>query len=277
MASKDQRPKTRLGKSHPGRVKAITWTIVLLLFCGRRLRGVPVHRHHRSGSAGGARAPRRLHRQRADARRHQELPLHDSQGARRCPACASRAWRPMAGRWQRATWWWSSTASSQEQMVIMRSTNVQSVDGDIVQMKATQKMNDEQDAMSKMTVRVRAGARQARRQQGGSPLGDRRREEPDPGGRHRGRAAAGEGVINAHQVGNEADLGRLGQRKDKAIRDLATAQKYLEPDAASGADRRRGERAAELPRAGHLRRSRSRRSRKATTPGRAPRSWRSRT
>src|SRR5829696_4877867 len=30
MASKDQRPKTRLGKSHPGRVKAAVWTIVLL-------------------------------------------------------------------------------------------------------------------------------------------------------------------------------------------------------------------------------------------------------
>ena len=34
MPSKDQRPKTRLGKSHPGRVKAITWTIVLMLFAG---------------------------------------------------------------------------------------------------------------------------------------------------------------------------------------------------------------------------------------------------
>src|SRR3954462_2836896 len=30
----DQRPKTRLGKSHPGRVKAITWTAVLLLCAG---------------------------------------------------------------------------------------------------------------------------------------------------------------------------------------------------------------------------------------------------
>ena len=33
--------------------------------------------------------------------------------------------------------------------------------------------------------------------------------------------------INAHQVGNEADLGRIGQQKDKAVRDLATAQRYL--------------------------------------------------
>jgi hypothetical protein len=30
MASKDQRPKTRLGKSHPRRVKIITWAIGLL-------------------------------------------------------------------------------------------------------------------------------------------------------------------------------------------------------------------------------------------------------
>jgi len=33
--------------------------------------------------------------------------------------------------------------------------------------------------------------------------------------------------INAHQVGHEADLGRLNQSKDKAVRDLNTAQGYL--------------------------------------------------
>jgi multidrug resistance efflux pump len=33
--------------------------------------------------------------------------------------------------------------------------------------------------------------------------------------------------INAHQVGQQADLGRLNQRKDKAVRDLNTAQGYL--------------------------------------------------
>src|SRR4030081_1401663 len=33
MPSKDLKPKQRLGKSHPGRVKFITWTIGLLL-CG---------------------------------------------------------------------------------------------------------------------------------------------------------------------------------------------------------------------------------------------------
>src|ERR1044072_9483354 len=30
MASNDSKPKTRLGKSHPGRVKAAVWAIVLL-------------------------------------------------------------------------------------------------------------------------------------------------------------------------------------------------------------------------------------------------------
>ena len=33
MPSKDLKPKVRLGKSHPGRVKFITWTLGLLL-CG---------------------------------------------------------------------------------------------------------------------------------------------------------------------------------------------------------------------------------------------------
>ena len=63
--------------------------------------------------------------------------------------------------------------------------------------------------------------------------------------------------INAHQVGNEADLGRLGQRKDKAVRDLATGAEVPGHDAASGADRRHRQRAAELPLAGHVRRSRT--------------------
>ena len=36
MASKDQRPSTRLGKSNPRRVKIITWTIGLLA-CGSGL------------------------------------------------------------------------------------------------------------------------------------------------------------------------------------------------------------------------------------------------
>jgi len=34
-------------------------------------------------------------------------------------------------------------------------------------------------------------------------------------------------LINAHQVGHEADLSRLGQRKDKAVKDLDLASSYL--------------------------------------------------
>ena len=34
MASKDQRPSQRLGKSNPRRVKYITWTLVIGLFGG---------------------------------------------------------------------------------------------------------------------------------------------------------------------------------------------------------------------------------------------------
>ena len=84
--------------------------------------------------------------------------------------------------------------SQQDQNVISRTTNVRAADGDIMQTKATQKINDEADAMSKMSERVRSGALQAGRQQGGGAFGDRRREEPDSGGRVRRLAADGEGV-----------------------------------------------------------------------------------
>ena len=73
-----------------GRVKIITWTIGPGVVRRRRCRGVPLHGHHGSGSAGGARAPRRFHHQRADARRYQERPLHHPEGA----AGARSAHRP---------------------------------------------------------------------------------------------------------------------------------------------------------------------------------------
>jgi hypothetical protein len=83
--------------------------------------------------------------------------------------------------------------SQQDQNVISRTTNVRAVDGQITQMKATQKIDDEADAMSKMSSeydleRAKLDASKARSSR------DRRREEPDHGGCIRRRVADGEGL-----------------------------------------------------------------------------------
>jgi RND family efflux transporter MFP subunit len=94
-------------------------------------------------------------------------------------------------------------------------------------MKATQKMDDEADAMSKMTSEYtleRSKLDASKAEVLSAIEGEKNRIAV---GVSEGALQQVKASINAHQVGHDADLGRLGQRKDKAIRDLATAQKYL--------------------------------------------------
>src|SRR3954462_7389869 len=147
----DQRPKTRLGKSHPGRVKAITWTAVLLLcagggFAAYRYTGtteveVAVARARRADFVVSVRTRGDIKSARSTILKAPQVP-----GLRVTKLAANG--RPVA----KGDVVVEFDGVGQEQLLISRSTNVQAVDGDIVQLKATQKMNDEQDAMSKMTA-----------------------------------------------------------------------------------------------------------------------------
>jgi multidrug resistance efflux pump len=115
----------------------------------------------------------------------------------------------------------------QEQMVIQRSTNVQSAEGDITQMKATQKMDDEADAMSKMSSEYdleRSKLDASKAEVLSAIDGEKNRIQV---GVSEGTLQQVKATINAHQVGHEADLGRLGQRKDKAVKDRDLATTYL--------------------------------------------------
>jgi len=119
--------------------------------------------------------------------------------------------------------------SQQDQNVISRTTTVRAADGDIVQTKATQrKSTNEADAMSKMSGEVRSwsvpSSTPARRIVLSAIEGEKNRIQV---GVSEGSLQTVKASINAHQVGQQADLGRLNQRKDKAIRDLNTAQGYL--------------------------------------------------
>ena len=117
--------------------------------------------------------------------------------------------------------------SQQEQNVITRTTTVRAADGDIVQTKATQKMDDEADAMSKMSSEYdleRAKLDASKAEVLSAIEGEKNRIQV---GVSEGSLQQVKASINAHQVGHEADLSRLDQRKDKAVRDLNQAQGYL--------------------------------------------------
>ena len=226
MASKDLKPKKRLGGSHPGRVKAVVWAIILLggagggyaafKYSGTTEVEVPVTRVRRGDFILSVRTRGDIKSSKSTILKAPQVP------GLRITRLAPNG-RPVA----KGDVVVEFDGVSQEQMVIMRSTNVQAVDGNIVQMKATQKMNDEQDAMTKMTSEYsleRAKLDASKAEVLSAIEGEKNRIQV---GVTEGALQQVKAQINAHVVGQEADLGRVGQQKDKAVRDLATAQRYL--------------------------------------------------
>jgi HlyD family secretion protein len=226
MGSKDLKPKMRLGKSHPGRVKAFTWTFGLLIFGGAgyaayRYTGtteveVPVARVRRGDFVVSVRTRGDIKSARSTILKAPQVP-----GLRITRLAANG--RPVA----KGDVVVEFDGVGQEQLVISRTTQVQSVEGDIVQMKATQKMNDEQDAMTKMTAEYaleRAKLDASKAEVLSAIEGEKNRIQV---GVTEGSLQQVKASLNAHQVGNEADISRMNQRKDKSVRDLDTAKKYL--------------------------------------------------
>ncbi len=226
MPSKDQRPTTRLGKSNPRRVKIITWALALSL-CGGG--GYAAYRYTSTTEVEVAVARVRRAdfiisvRTRGDIKSARSTILKAPQvpGLRIVHLAEN-------GRFvHKGDVIVEFDPVQQEQNVIQRTNNVQSADGDITQMKATHKMDDEQDAMNKMTSEYSLE---------GAKLDASKAEvlSAIDGEKNRIQVGVAEGnlqqvkaSINAHQVGHEADLSRLGQRKDNAVKNLDLAKNYL--------------------------------------------------
>jgi HlyD family secretion protein len=226
MPSKDLRPKTRLGKSNPRRVKFITWTIGLLA-CGGGLYAAYHYTSSTEVEVATARARRSDFiisvRSRGDIKsaRSSILKAPPAPGLRIVHLANNGI--PV----KKGDVVVEFDAVSQEQNVISQTTTVQSDNGDIVQLKATQKMNDEADAMSKMQSEysVESAKLDASKAEVLSKVdGEKNRITVEVA---EGNLQQVKASINAHQVGNEADLVRLNQRLDKAQRDLDTATSYL--------------------------------------------------
>ena len=226
MASKDQRPSQRLGKSNPRRVKIITWIIGLAVCSGGVVAAykytgtteveVPVTRVRRGEFIISVRT-------RGDIKSARSVILKAPQVPGLRIVHLADSGRPV----KKGDVVVEFDGSQQDQNVISRTTNVRAADGDITQTKATQRIDNEADSMNKM-----AGEYDLER----SKLDASKAEvlSAIDGEKNRIQVGVSEGSlqtvkasINAHQVGQQADLSRLNQRKDKAIRDLNTAQGYL--------------------------------------------------
>lgn len=118
-------------------------------------------------------------------------------------------------------------AAQQEQTFLENNTRVRTVDSEIVQTKASHRMTDEADGMSKMTAEYnleRAKLEASKAEVLSQIEGAKNRIDV---GISEGELDQVRTVINAHKVAQEADLTRLTQRKDKTVRDTDRAKSYL--------------------------------------------------
>src|SRR5579871_1324384 len=226
MASKDVKPKQRLGQVHYRRRKIINWTIALLLGGGAVYAGyrytntttvdVPVARVRRADFIISVRTRGELASSKSIVLAAPQVPnlrlvklVQSGQMVRKGDLIAQ------------------FDAAQIENAIIKRTANVKSADRKIVEHKATEKMDDEADKMSRMSATY--SVETARLDASKAEVLDK-----ITGEKNQITVTVTEGalqrldaVINAHQAGHTADLTRLNQNKDKANRDLNQAEDYL--------------------------------------------------
>ena len=226
MASKDQRPSQRLGKSNPRRVKIITWILGLAL-CG----GGVVAAYKYTGTTEVEVAVARVRRgdfiisvrTRGDIKSARSLVMKAPQVPGLRIVKLAPAGRPV----KKGDVVVEFDGAQQDQNIISRTTSVRAADGNIVQVKATQKIDNEADAMNKMSSEYdleRSKLDASKAEVLSAIEGEKNRIQV---GVSEGSLQTVKASINAHQVGQTADLSRLNQARDKAVRDLNTATGYL--------------------------------------------------
>ena len=154
MASKDKRPRIRLGRSHPGRTKAIFW-VVGLGMCGGGLYAA----YHYSGTTEVEVATARVRRgdfvisvrARGDIKSARSMILKAPQ----VPGLSITHLATNGSTVKKGEVVVEFDPVQQEQNIIARTTAVRSADGDIEQTKATQVMDNDADDLSKMTSEYR--------------------------------------------------------------------------------------------------------------------------
>jgi multidrug efflux pump subunit AcrA (membrane-fusion protein) len=117
---------------------------------------------------------------------------------------------------------------TQEQTYLDRNSQVRQVDSEIVQAKAQHKIINEQDGMLLMQTQYnleRAKLEASKQEILSEIQGAKNRIDV---GIAEGELTKAQTAIGAHKEAQEADLARLSERRDKTLRDLERAKKYLE-------------------------------------------------
>ena len=118
-------------------------------------------------------------------------------------------------------------AAQQEQTYLERDTSVRTVESEIVQLKAAQKITNEMDSMNLMTSQYnveRAKLEASKAEVVSEIEGAKNRIDVDVS---KGDLDQVKTTISSHGVTNQADMDRVEQRKDKAVRDADRAKGYL--------------------------------------------------
>ena len=117
---------------------------------------------------------------------------------------------------------------TQEQNYLDRNSQVRQVDSEIVQAQAQHKIINEQDSMLVMQTQYnleRAKLEASKQEILSEIQGAKNRLDV---GVAEGEVTKASASVGAHKQAQEADLSRLGERKDKTVRDMDRAKKYLE-------------------------------------------------
>ncbi|MGE5644171.1 MAG: efflux RND transporter periplasmic adaptor subunit [Acidobacteriota bacterium] len=117
--------------------------------------------------------------------------------------------------------------AQQEQNYLERSTGVRTADSEIVQTRASHRITDEMDAMNQMQAGYnleRAKLEASKAEILSEIEGAKNRIDVGIADGDLGQVKV---ATKAHKVAQRAEIQRLGQRKDKAVRDMNRAKGYL--------------------------------------------------
>ncbi len=227
MASKDLKPKSRLGKSSASRRnKIIGWSLALVLLGGGGYAAyyyagvteveIPTARVRRGDFVISVRA-------RGEVRSTRSVVLTAPQVPDPRIVRLAESGKPV----KKGDVVIEFDTAQQEQYYLERATSVRTADSQIVQTQASHRIIDEQDAMSLMQAEYdleRAKLEASKAEILSEIEGAKNWINV---GISEGNLSQVKTIIKSHKVTQQADLERLQQSKNKAVRDMERAKSYL--------------------------------------------------
>ncbi|MFN7937545.1 MAG: efflux RND transporter periplasmic adaptor subunit [Bryobacteraceae bacterium] len=226
--SKDVKPKQRLGQVGSRKKKAIIWTVLLVAGAGGGYAAynkyqqnttkveVPVQRVRSGEFVIAVKTRGEIKSVRSEILAAPQVP--DVRIVK-----LSESGRPV----KRGEVVVEFDAASQEQQLLERQTSLRTVDSEEVQTKASHRMVDESDAMNKMTAEYnleRSKLEASKAEVVSEIEGAKNRIEVGISEGELGQVLT---TLKAHDVSQNADLERINQKKDKAVRDMDRTRGYL--------------------------------------------------